>query len=129
MANEVITITARRKMAMARAEGTPLPKVTHIAFGNGGADADGNPIEPLDTAVSLNSEFIRKEIVTPVEYRNDDKTTARFAAVFRASECAGEVINEMALIDSEDDVVCIKTFTPKIKDGDMETEFSIDLVF
>ena len=61
MAKSVITNIARRKMAKARYDGTPIEKVKYIALGNGGVNAAGEVIYPLPENIKLKNELIRKE--------------------------------------------------------------------
>ncbi len=61
MAKSVITNIARKKMARARYDGTPLEKVKYIALGDGGVNEDGEVIYPLPENINLQNELIRKE--------------------------------------------------------------------
>ena len=44
-----------------------------------------------------------------------------YALVLAENECIGQAISEMALIDSEGDLICILCFLPKTKDNIQET--------
>jgi len=46
--NVIITKKARENMVKARAGALVLPKITGMAFGNGGVDAGGNVITPQE---------------------------------------------------------------------------------
>lgn len=44
-------------------------------------------------------------------------------------ELAGEEISEVGLYDEDDDIVCIKNFTRKGKDDDVEQTYVLDDIF
>lgn len=124
--NAIITKTARKKLVQARAGVISLPKITGMAFGNGGVDSNGDVITPTETQTALNNQLIRKEISG---YEFLDDTTCRYTATLAESDCAGESISEIGLYDAEGDIICIKTFTAKGKDGDLEMTFTLDDCF
>jgi phage-related tail fiber protein len=124
--NVVITKTARKKLVQARAGAITLPKIVGMVFGSGGVDSSGNVIPPTDDQTSLKKEVFRKEING---YSFTSDTTCRYECTLSESELAGEFISEIGLYDSAGDIVCIKTFTEKGKDGDMEMTYTLDDVF
>lgn len=126
--NALITKVARKKLVMARAGAIVLPKITGMAFGDGGADASGKAIPPTEGQTSLTSELIRKEI-SSYEILEDAVATCRYTATLTELECVGNNISELGLYDSEGDLVCIKTFSPKGKDADLEMTFTLDDIF
>lgn len=126
MANAIVTLKARSKMLRARAGEITLPKITGFAFGNGGVDSSGKVIIPDDSQVSLNSELLRKEIDG---YTMISETKCRYECTLSDKELAGESISEIALYDSDGDIVAIKTFSSKGKDDDLEMTFQIDDIF
>lgn len=100
-----------------------IPKVTHIAFGNGGVDTDGEPIEPDGTQTALTSELARypiKAVSYPVN------TTARYVAEIPLDDLTGEKINEAGLIDEAGNLCAIKTMYDKGKDADVIFSFTFD---
>lgn len=121
--NAVVTIKAREKMLKARAGNTSLPKIVGFAFGNGGIDSNGNVIEPSEGSNALANELLRKEI-DGYEFMSD--LVCRYACTLGKTELAGYKISEIALYDSEGDLVAIKNFLPKGKDDDLEMTFQID---
>lgn len=123
MANSVTTDIARQKMAKARAGDITLPVITQMAFGSGGTDASGVPIAPNGSDVGLNHELLRKAIAS---HTYPVPTTCRYVGILEKTDLAGETINEIALYDSDGAMVCKKTFTNKVKDGDMEMIFEIN---
>lgn len=54
---------------------------------------------------------------------------ADMSVLLSESELAGEDISEIGLYDSAGDIVCIKTFTKKGKDSDIEMTYTLDDVF
>lgn len=123
MADAVVTIVAKNKMMRARTGEIPLPKVAGMAFGNGGTDANGNPLTPKETQISLNNELQRKAI-DGYEILTDKK--CRYTCTLEDSELAGYSISEVALLDEDGDLIAIKNFSPKPKDEDLEMKLHID---
>ena len=101
----------------------PLAVITHVAFGNGGVNGSGEPLVPLETQTALNSELARYEVES-VTYPAE--TTARYAVTIPKDALVGEEISEAALVDSDGDVVAIKTMYPKKKDEDVSFTFEFD---
>ena len=124
--NVVITKKARENLVKARAGAIQLPKIVGMAFGNGGVDAAGEVIPPTETQTGLANEIFRKEIDG---YSFPADTTCRYECTLAESELAGEEISEVGLYDEAGDVVCIKTFMRKGKDGDVEQTYTLDDIF
>ncbi len=121
--NSVVTNVAREKLAKARAGLASLPIITKMAFGDGGVDAEGVPIAPSGTDTTLKNELLRKTIDG---YTFPIATTGRYSCTLLESDLIDDNISEIALIDSEDDLIIIKTFTSKNKESDMEMIYQID---
>lgn len=121
--NSLITLKGRSKMAKARAGLAPLPPILGIAIGDGGVDANGNVTEPGDV---LKHELLRRA-VDKIEQLTE--TSYRFSLSLSKTELADKAISEMALYDTEGDIVAIKNFKRKYKDPDMEMVFEFDDVF
>ena len=124
--NVVITKTAREKLVHARAGAITLPKIVGMAFGNGGVDASGTVIPPEETQEELYSEIYRKEIDS---YTFPETTVCRYVCTLTEAELAGEEISEIGLYDEDGDIVCMKTFTRKGKDDDVEQTYTLDDIF
>lgn len=124
--NVVITKAARMKLVKARAGAITLPKVVGMAFGNGGVSVDGTVIKPSDAQEALANELYRKVID---KYSFPSDTTCRYECTLTESELAGEEISEVGLYDEEGDIVCIKNFTRKGKDDDVEQTYVLDDIF
>lgn len=124
--NVVITKAAREKLVKARAGAITLPKVVGMAFGNGGVSADGMVIKPSDDQETLANELYRKAVD---KYSFPADTTCRYECTLTGSELAGAEISEVGLYDEEGDIVCIKNFTRKGKDDDVEQTYVLDDIF
>ena len=124
--NVIITKKARENLVKARAGAIQLPKIVGMAFGNGGVDAAGEVIPPTEEQSELSNEIFRKEIDG---YSFPADTTCRYECTLAESELAGEEISEVGLYDENGDVVCIKTFMRKGKDGDVEQTYTLDDIF
>jgi len=124
--NVVITKTAREKLVHARAGAISLPKIAGMAFGNGGVDSSGTVIPPEDTQETLYNEIYRKPI-TSLSF--PETTVCRYVCTLTEAELAGYEISEIGLYDEEDDIVCMKTFTRKGKDDDVEQTYTLDDIF
>lgn len=124
--NVIITKTARKKLVQARAGAITLPKIVGMAFGSGGVDGSGNVVAPAENQTALKNELFRKAING---YSFVSDTTCRYECTLSESELAGEYISEIGLYDAAGDIVCIKTFTKKGKDSDIEMTYTLDDVF
>ena len=121
MAKSVITNIARKKMARARYDGTPLEKVKYIALGDGGVNEDGEVIYPLPENINLQNELIRKEYDSCTKISD---TYYEYAIELGVMELTGKFISEAALIDETGDVIAFSNFLAKGKD-ETEVIFSI----
>lgn len=127
MANSTTSVVTRaRRINLAKITSgavTTIPKITHIAFGDGGVDDDGQPKQPLETMTALNNEVGRYAVGTPT---NPVETTNRYTVTIPESDLNGKNINEMALIDEDGVLAAIKTFLSKGKDEDVKFTFEFD---
>ena len=123
MSKSVITNVAKGKMVKARAGIiSALPKIVGMAFGDGARNGSGYRT-PLSRDTALQNELLRKNVDSVA--LQDDGISVRYNCTLEKAELAGETINEIALYDAEGDLVAIKVFADKGKDGDMEMEFSV----
>ncbi len=123
MAQAVTTILAKKKMLLARAGFQSLPKITQMAFGDGGADSGGEALDPGETQQELNHELCRKDI-DEVEIISDTKI--RYRCVLGEDELQNQQISELALVDADGDLLTVKNFKPKGKDSDFIFKFEIN---
>lgn len=123
MADAIVTLSGKTKMMKARTGAITLPKIVGMAFGNGGVDASGNVIAPVETQTALKNELLRKEI-DGYEFLSEKK--CRYSCTLLSSELVGSYINEIALYDEDGDLVAIKNFLSKGKDADLEMTVQMD---
>lgn len=126
MADAVVTLIARKKMVKARAGVAELPPIVGMAFGTGGVDSDGNPVQPLVSDEGLKTELFRKAVDS---YKFINDTTCQYFCTLAADECVDKEINELGLYDADGDIIALKTFRSKGKDADLEMTFRIDDIF
>lgn len=122
----IITLAARKKMAEARKGDARLPPIQKIALGDGGIDQNGNLITPLEEDTSLRHELLRRDYDSAVRLSD---TSFRYRIDLKEAELSGKGISEIALFDSEDTMLSVKTFYPKTIEEDMEVSFEIDDIF
>ena len=125
MADTVITLKGREKLAKARAGINPLPAITKIAFGNGGVDGTNTPIIHNNLVTQLGNEVLRKDV--SISY--PDSTTNRYSGSIGKEELPNVDISEIALFDADDDLIAIRTFFKKKKDLGIEMIFEMDDAF
>lgn len=121
--NAITTITAKRKMLLARAGKQELPPIKQMVFGSGGVDSAGEVLEIPENQQELNQELCRKNI-EKVEVIND--TRIQYICTLEEGELTGEEISEIALADEEGDLVTIKNCKAKGKDADFSMIFKIN---
>ena len=115
--NTATTETVREKFAKAHIDQAVLHEITQIAFGNGGHDGGGEPIEPDGTETQVPGEFLKKSIESS-EY--EDLATAKIIGELDYNEGNGEEVSACGLYDANDDLVGLKTFYPINKDDEMK---------
>lgn len=125
MAETSVITNYRRKNLCKITSGaiSSIPKITHIAFGDGGVDDSGEPKTPLATQMALNSEIERYPI-DGVTYPVD--TTARYTVTIPKNDLPGEEISEAALVDAEGNLCAIKNMYVKKKDAGVSFAFTFD---
>lgn len=125
MAKEsVITLYRRIKLTQVTSgEIDKLAKITHMAFGSGGVDEDGNPLMPSETQTELNSEICRIPIES-VKY--PIPTTARYTATLPIGEYTAQKFNEFALVDEDGHLCAIENTYTKQKDETLAMTWEID---
>ena len=124
---EAITVNAYRQRIAARmAGGASLAPIAYMAFGDGGHNPDMTPKPPSSSATSLNHEVLRKPLSSITQ---EDLYSVTGKGVLEAAELVGARISEAALLDANGQICGLKTFAPKLKEGDERYEISIKLRF
>lgn len=118
----VITKIRRKKMAEASHTTGTVAKITHIALGSGGVNADGTVIVPLAENAALKKEVVRKPYTSSTKTSD---TSYEYTIKLEEDELVGTFISEMALIDEDGDVVAFSNFLAKGKD-ETEVTFTIE---
>ena len=124
--NQIITVAARKKMLRARAGEIQLPKIVGFVFGDGGVNASGEVISPLESESKLKQEILRK-VYDKYTILND--TTCRYECTIAESELPNAEISEIGLYDKDGDILVIKRFSKKGKDADLSMTFWINDTF
>ena len=117
---EIITTTkvGRAKFAAAHQTGT-LPRITHLAFGNGGHDAGGNPIAVDDNRTTVPGQFAT---LRPVSSVTANGMVCAIVGRLDYAHEVGQIVSTCGLIDDDGDLVAYKNFSPKAKDADTRFE-------
>lgn len=117
----VLLNQAKTKMLQMRAFGSDGWKITHFAFGTG--LVNGEQYIPTPDRTRLVNEVCRTEVVNRV-WLSD--STLQFWGAIGESQAVNEYITEVGLVDSDGDLVCIKTFPKKLKQNGVQMVFKID---
>ena len=124
----VITAVGRKKLCMAHAGDIALPVITQMAWGSGGADETGQPLDTTGNEIGLYQELLRKDIESHV-YVNEGQTTCRYTATLEAGELDNSYISEMGLYDEDGDLIAYRTFMRKGTDADIPQIYDMDEIF
>jgi len=127
MANSATTEQTREDFAKAHGGDQPLPKITQVAWGNGGHDPDTRePIAVDGTETTVPGELLKKDIDN---YSYPVTTTLRLAVSLLSGELNGYEISACGLYDENGNLAAVKTFTPKTKDQETEIYINWDEEF
>lgn len=130
----IVKTDAGREKRLKAYKGTisALPKITHVAVGDGGKEADGSLKNPDASRTSLYNEITR----VTVSFEDINKFTAKFIGVLNSgttTALVGKDINEMALVDSEGTLITIETFSlfgdggfPKNSIVNLKTQLTVE---
>lgn len=124
--SETSIITKARRVSLCKVTSgaiSAVSPISKIAFGDGGVDASGNPIAPIDTQTALKHEIARYPIDS-VEYPLE--TTARYNVTIPKEALVGQKISEAALVDEAGTLCAIKTMYVKQKDEGVSFTFTFD---
>lgn len=123
----VITVIGRKKLCRAHAGDGTLPAIVKMAWGNGGVDENGYPIDTTGNEIGLYNQLLEKNI--EFHTYNEDQTTCMYGATLEAGELDGEEISEMGLFDADGDLVVYRTFGRKWKDTDIPQTYYMSELF
>ena len=127
MAAEAVLLKSFRERIAGHLAGTAtLYPVKYLAYGDGGHDSDLNPISPSEDATALQHEVLRKEVAS---VRQEDPLSVTGKGTIENNELNGVQLSEAALVDSEGNLIGIKTFAPKVKEADERYQIEIKVSF
>ena len=123
MSEPVKTITTtkygRRMFALAHQTGA-IPRITKLAFGNGGHNpVTGDPIAVDDNRTTVPGQFSTLYPVASVVA--SDMICTIIGGLDYADE-VGQIVSSCGLIDANNNLVAYKNFSPKWKDADSKFE-------
>lgn len=118
----VLLNQAKLKMLKMRAIGSDGWQIKYFAYGTGLGD-DGKKYTPTGKESALKNEVARVEIISATQL--DDKSY-QYLGEIPEDTANGEYITELGLVDSDGDLVCIKTFDKKLKKNGTAMVFKID---
>ena len=75
----------------------------------------------------LAKDITMYEIIRPHE--DIQSYILRYTCQLEISECVGQNITELGLVDADGDLVCVKTFRAKEKTGNADMTFIVDDIF
>lgn len=122
----IISSLYRKKLADACETSTTVPQVKCMALGNGAEDETGAVIELTGNEIALHNELLRKELET-VQRVNDLQIDCDCNLTIE--ELTEIRINEIALFDTDGDLVAIKVFEGREKKQGMEMTFRMSLKY
>lgn len=123
MANAIVPVVAREKIAKARKEGKKLAAIKYMAFGDGGVDSSGTVRVPASDITALYNEIIRKEYDSVEEASTCSYT---YKCVLEENELNGKSISEIALVDEDGDLASMQCFKPRPDDLEQVYEITDD---
>ncbi len=123
MAEGVVVVSFRQKIADYLAGKAGLGKIKYMAFGDGGHNADLSPKPTNENATGLVNELLRKELE---EVTQEEVLSVTGKGILETTDCVNKVISEAAIYDENNNLVCIKNFSAKKKEAD-ET-YAVSLV-
>ncbi len=110
MPEAVVADSYRRRVAAHMAGTGVLKPIAFIAYGDGGHNPDNTP-KPADSgADGLYHEVKRKPVTALVQ---EDLYSATGKGVVESDDLAAGALSEAALLDTDGNLVCWKTFAPK----------------
>lgn len=133
MAEAVLLDQAKKKMIQLRNTGAAGWKITHFVVGDG----NGETYQPTADMTDLRNKVpITEEGGEPVYLKAiesselaSDGYSYIYVCRLLETECAGQSLREVGLVDSDGMLLCIKTFAAKQKDSDREMFFKLSDTF
>lgn len=122
----IISTLYRKKLADACETSSAIPRVKWMAIGNGAEEETGAVIELTGNEITLRNELLRKELDTVKRANN---LQIDYECNLQIEELPEIRINEIALFDTNGDLVAIKVFEGREKKQGMEMTFRMSLKY
>lgn len=126
MSEATTTNSFRQRLARHHYDGTVLPQVAQMAFGDGGHNPDDSPKTPNAAQTALVHEVLRKNLSAITQ---EDLYSVTGTGLVAEAELVGTHISEAGLLDASGNLLGFRNFAPKIKEADEEYEIKIKLKF
>ena len=126
MAEATTTYNFRQRLAKHFYDGSSLPQIAMMAFGDGGHNADGTAKPPDAARTTLNHELLRKPLAQVIQ---EDGYSVTGTGRLEKPELLGAHISEAALLDASGNMIGFRNFAPKIKESDETYEIAVKLKF
>lgn len=126
MSEATTTNSYRQRLARHHYDGTVLPQVAAMAFGDGGHNQNGTPKNPDPAQTALVHEVLRKNLSALTQ---EDLYSVTGTGAVAESEVVGAHISEAGLLDAAGNLLGFRNFAPKIKEADETYEIKIKLKF
>lgn len=110
MPEAVVADSYRRRVAACMAGTGALKPIAFIAYGDGGHKPDNSAKSANSGATSLYHEVKRRPVTALVQ---EDPYSATGKGIVESDDLAAGVLSEAALLDTDGNLVCWKTFAPK----------------
>jgi len=124
--NSVITIFRREQLCRITSGAvSTIAPITHVSFGIGGTNANGDPIRPSETQKALNNQIAIYPI-SSITYPHEPNTVARYNVTIPAADLPGARISEAGLVDADGNLHAIQNFYDKGKDPGVPFSFAFD---
>jgi phage-related tail fiber protein len=127
MSEATTTNSFRQRLAKHHYDGTALPQVAQMAFGDGGHNnPNGTPKTPNAAQTALVHEVLRKNLSTITQ---EDVYSVTGTGLIAEADLVGIHISEAGLLDASGNLLGFRNFAPKIKEADETYEIKIKLKF
>lgn len=123
--NIATTLIAREKYASALTGEAVIAEATQIAFGDGGHDTEGEPIDIDIGWTTIPGELLQKNLDTI----SRESFTVEMLGVLEQGELNGEDISSAGIYDADNDLLAVATFNPIPKTSDDRFELDWSTIF
>lgn len=124
MSFSVTTKKARQLFAKAHLDGSTIPKIKLIGWGDGGVDAQGSILMPSEDLTQVPGEFRKTEVITSTLPTEDGMQVRFKAELFCDETIVGKKLSSCGIYDENENLIAIKNFT--IKTLDEDTKFTVE---